>query len=69
VQLALPPIRSAADVAGMMGALTAAAARGEITPGEAAELAKVVDTLVRSIETSDFDRRLQMLEAPPRVGA
>jgi hypothetical protein len=63
VQLALPPIRNAADIAGTMGAITAAAACGDITPGEAAELAKVVDTLVRSIETSDFDRRLQMLEA------
>ena len=69
VQLALPPISSAADIAGTMGALTAAAARGVITPGEAAELAKVVDTLVRSIETSDFERRLQMLEARPRSGA
>src|SRR5262249_43322061 len=63
VQLALPPIKSATDIAGTMGALTAAAACGDITPGEAAEMAKVVDTLVRSIETSDFDRRLQKLEA------
>ena len=63
VELDLPPIKSAADIAGTMGALTAAAARGEVTPGEAAEMAKVVDTLVRSIETSDFDRRLQELEA------
>ena len=63
VELALPPIRSAADIAGTMGALTAAAARGDITPGEAAEMAKIVDTLVRSIETSDFDQRLQELEA------
>ena len=57
VELALPPIRSAADIAGTMSALTAAAARGDITPGEAAEMAKIVDTLMRSIETSDFDQR------------
>jgi hypothetical protein len=61
--------RSAADIAGTMGALTDAAARGDVTPGEAAELAKVVDTLVRSIETSDFDRRLQELETRDASGA
>jgi len=32
------------------------------TPGEAATIAAVVDTFVRAIETSDFDRRLQLVE-------
>ena len=63
VQLALPPIREAADAAGAMAAITAAVAQGDITPGEAAELAKLVDTFVRAIEASDFDRRLTLLEA------
>ena len=35
VQLALPPIREAADAAGAMAAITAAVAQGDITPGEA----------------------------------
>ncbi len=34
-----------------------------ITPGEAATTAAVVDTFVRAIETSDFDRRLKLVEA------
>ena len=34
-----------------------------ITPGEAGTIAAVVDTFVRAIETSDFDRRLKILEA------
>ena len=62
VQLALPPIRDAADVAEAMAAITAAVARGGITPGEAAELAKLIDTFVRAIEASDFDKRLTLLE-------
>jgi hypothetical protein len=62
VQVALPPIESAADIARTMNAITHAAARGAITPGEAGELAHVVATLLRAIETSDFDRRLQQLE-------
>ncbi|HEY3910650.1 MAG TPA: DUF5681 domain-containing protein [Stellaceae bacterium] len=63
VRFALPPIRSAADIAGAMGAVAAAVAEGALTPGEAAALAQIVDTFVRAIEASDFDRRLQALEA------
>ena len=63
VKFALPPIKSAADVARAMGAVTAALADGLITPGEAQAIARVVTTFVQMIETSDFDRRLTMLEA------
>ena len=62
VNFALPPIESAADIAAAMKAVTSALADGAITPGEAATIAAVVDTFVRAIETSDFDRRLQLLE-------
>jgi hypothetical protein len=60
VKFVLPPIESAAaDIAPAMKAVTSALAAGLITPGEAA----VVDTFVRAIETSDFERRLQVVEA------
>ncbi len=59
VHLDLPPIAEAADIAAAMAAVTG----GVITPGEGAEVAKVVDTYVRAIEPSDFDRRLKALEA------
>src|SRR5438477_1354660 len=62
VKFALPPIESAADIAAAMKAVTSALAEGAITPGEAATIAAVVDTFVRAIETSDFDRRLQLME-------
>lgn len=39
-----------------------AAAQGTITPDEAFKLSQMVDTFVRAIDTSDFDRRLQILE-------
>jgi hypothetical protein len=68
VAFALPPIRSAADVAGAMGAVTAALSRGIITPGEAEAIARVITTFVRTIETSDFERRLQMVEADQAEG-
>lgn len=63
VRFALPPIESAGDIARAMGAVAAAVADGALTPGEAGALAQIVDTFVRAIETSDFDRRLQLLEA------
>ena len=63
VKFALPPIESAADIAGAMKAVTSALADGMITPGEAATMPAVVDTFVRAIETSDFERRLQLVEA------
>ena len=63
VKFVLPPIESAADIAPAMKAVTSALAGGLITPGEAATIAAVVDTFVRAIETSDFERRLRLVEA------
>ena len=62
IQLAVPPIRSASDIASAMGAIVKAAAQGTITPDEAFKLSQMVDTFVRAIDTSDFDKRLQKLE-------
>jgi len=62
VQLGLPPVSDAADLGGTMAAITNAAVGGSITPGEAAELARVVEIFVRAVETSDFERRLRELE-------
>ena len=69
VKFELPPIESAADIAPAMKAVTSALAGGEITPGEASTIAAVVDTFVRAIETSDFDRRLQELEDASKARA
>jgi hypothetical protein len=57
-----------------MEAILAAAARAVITADEAYKLGQMVDVFVRAIETSDFERRLKLLEdtdpmgrAPPRT--
>jgi Family of unknown function (DUF5681) len=62
VKFKLPPIESPADIAACMKAVTAALADGVITPGEAGRIAAMIDTFVRAIETSEFERRLQELE-------
>jgi hypothetical protein len=63
-------IAAAALIAGEAEALTRTAdiaaamkAGGVITPAEAATIAAVVDTFVRALETSDFERRLRLVEA------
>ena len=59
VRFALPSIKSSADIAAAMEAVTSALAKGAIMPGEAGRIAAVVDTFVRAIETSEFERRSQ----------
>ena len=69
VKLGMPPVRGAADLGGTMAAITNAAGQGAITPGEAAELARVVEIFVRAVEASDFEKRLRQLEERHGAGA
>jgi hypothetical protein len=61
VQFRLPELRSAGDAAGAMGAIVEAVATGDLAPSEAAELGKLVETYVRSLEATEFDRRIRAL--------
>ncbi len=63
VELTVPPIESLADIAGAMGVILAAATQGVVTPDDAFKLGQLVDTFLRAIETSEFDRRVRLLEA------
>jgi hypothetical protein len=62
VSFQLPALRSAGDAAGAMASITAAVAAGEITPGEAAELSRLIEAYVKAIEASEFDERLRAIE-------
>jgi len=62
VRFQLPALRSAADAASAMAALTAAVAAGEVTPGEAADLSRLVESYTRALEVNEFDRRLRVVE-------
>ena len=63
VRFQLPALRSAADAASAMAALTAGVGAGEVTPGEAAELSKLVEAYVKALEAGEFDQRLRAVEA------
>src|SRR6516165_12683202 len=62
VRFRLPALQSAADAVGAMAAITAGVAAGEVTPGEAAELSKLVEAYVKALEASEFDQRLRTVE-------
>ena len=76
VVLDLPPLGTAADTVDAAATIVAAAAAGELTPSEAADLANVIDSYVRALATRSFEERLDKLEdaaspatAPTDAGA
>ena len=62
VSIDLPPIETAGDIPRVLAALTQAAARGEISPGEAAEFGALVASTRQALELIDLDLRIRRLE-------
>lgn len=62
VTLAIPPIKTAADIVAALGAVANAMAAGEVTPDEAASVASVLEVKRRSIETADLAVRIEAIE-------
>jgi len=58
----LPPVKTAADIAGAVGELARAMAAGELTTDEASAAALVIEMHRRAIETTEIELRLQKLE-------
>jgi len=62
VDVDMPAIESASDLPGAVAALLAAAAGGDLTPGEAEKLARLVGETGRAIELHEIEQRLRALE-------
>ena len=62
VAVDLPRLDTAADTVTAARTIVAAVAAGELTPSEAADIAKVVDIYVRALATQEFEQRLVKLE-------
>ena len=62
IAFTLPEITGPADLTKATAALLKGVADGELTPGEAAELSRLVDAHTKAIETADFAARLAALE-------
>src|SRR3954470_15798671 len=63
VPFALPTLETAADAVQATAALVNAVAAGELTPSEAAELSKLVESFSKAVELFDLEQRLERLEA------
>jgi uncharacterized protein DUF5681 len=62
LEVALPPIDSAADLLGAIKAVAGAVGRGAITATEGVALSQMIETFLRTIDASDFEMRLRRLE-------
>jgi hypothetical protein len=62
VNFRLPVLNSASDVVAAIEAIADGVASGELTPAEAAELSKVVETYRSAVETAEIERRLSAVE-------
>jgi hypothetical protein len=58
----LPAIGGATDAAKASAALLAAVSDGKITPSEAAEIGRLLETYVRTLEITELEERLSKLE-------
>ena len=59
----LPPIKSVADAVGASSSLLSAVAGGDVTPDEAARIMSLLTSHKVLVETGEFERRLEVLEA------
>ena len=59
----LPPIKSVADAVEASSSLLSAVAAGDVTPDEAARIMSLLTSHKVLVETGEFERRLEALEA------
>jgi hypothetical protein len=69
VHFHLPVLNSMSDAVGAMASIATAVSTGAITPNEATELSRIVETYIKAVETSEVDRRLQAIEAKLKKNA
>jgi hypothetical protein len=62
IAFGLPMMETAKDAAVAAASIVKNVAEGELTPSEAGELMKIVESFARSLQVSDFEERLERLE-------
>ena len=68
INFTLPKITGAEDLAKALGAILAAVAQGEITPGEGQTLTAILDAYRKGLETTDLEARITALEKERQHG-
>ena len=62
VRFEIPPLEKPADCIPIMAAIMRGVAEGDLTPGEAAALSKILDSYTRAVELADLAERITKLE-------
>jgi hypothetical protein len=62
VTFAMPNLETAADAVRATSAIAQAVAEGELTPSEAGELSRLIESFTRAVEVHDLEVRLTKLE-------
>src|SRR5207253_2159146 len=62
LRFALPPITNARDAPEIISAIAAAVTSGDITPSEASEIAKLIDSYVKAYQTTELNDRIARVE-------
>jgi len=62
VTFTLPKIKRPADAVAASAAILAAVADGRLTPGEALEVSKLIEGIVKTLEVAELEERLNELE-------
>src|SRR5262249_35629614 len=57
----LPAMATAGDAVGAMGSIVLGLADGDLTPGEALRVAKIVESFSKTLSTADLERELREL--------
>lgn len=62
ISFTLPKVETVADAVKANAAILAVVAKGEITPGEATEVGKLLEMFARTVEIAELEDRLTKLE-------
>lgn len=62
VALNMPPIKTARDLIPVTSALVEAVGSGELTPGEGADLSRLIANIAQAIEVTDLEERIEQIE-------
>ena len=69
IAIELPALTSSKDAVAASAALLAAVASGEIAPGEAREVGRLLELHLKAVELNDIETRLAALEEKPAMNA
>jgi hypothetical protein len=68
IEFSLPPLTGVADAVTALTAVAGALAEGELTPGEAAHMVKVIDCYAQTVGLAQLDARVTQLEQAQAAG-